>query len=256
MTYLSFLIAAMLFLAKAFRLPVKGGRLLMCSNRRESFMFEGQKNIIHKTITRSGILLAAAAFSSQASIAADTATVTKPVKSIDILNKEVIKRKNDKRKYEAYTLPNGIQVLLVSDPDSMTAAAALDVHVGSLSDPKTIPGMAHFCEHMSFLGCVLIHSILYRYIHKYCSYILYIYIYYLYIVLKSTQKKMITQISSPHTVVVVMHIQIQKIQCISLMLILMTCHLLWIDLHSFLFHLCSLLLLPIGIFIAYIYTAV
>ena len=166
MTYLSILIATMLFLAKAFRLPAKGSRLLMCSNRRESFMFEGQKNIIHKTITRSGILLAAA-FSSQASIAADTATVTKPVKSIDILNKEVIKRKNDKRKYEAYTLPNGIQVLLVSDPDSMTAAAALDVHVGSLSDPKAIPGMAHFCEHMSFLGYDHIHMILYNYIPKY-----------------------------------------------------------------------------------------
>ena len=222
MTYLSILIATMLFLAKAFRLPVKGGRLLMCSNRRESFMFEGQKNIIHKTITRSGILLAAAAFSSQASIAADTTTVTKPVKSIDILNKEVIKRKNDKRKYEAYTLPNGIQVLLVSDPDSMTAAAALDVHVGSLSDPKAIPGMAHFCEHMSFLGYVLIYTTLYYYLPKYCSYIS---LYITFTGLKSSQRKTITPISSPHMVVVAMHIQTLKIQYISLILIMMTYHL-------------------------------
>lgn len=32
------------------------------------------------------------------------------------------------------------------------AAAALDVHVGHFSDPASLPGLAHFCEHMLFLG--------------------------------------------------------------------------------------------------------
>jgi len=32
------------------------------------------------------------------------------------------------------------------------AAAAMDVHVGHFSDPDGIPGLAHFCEHMLFLG--------------------------------------------------------------------------------------------------------
>jgi predicted Zn-dependent peptidase len=32
------------------------------------------------------------------------------------------------------------------------AAAALCVSVGSFSDPKHVPGMAHFLEHMVFMG--------------------------------------------------------------------------------------------------------
>ena len=32
------------------------------------------------------------------------------------------------------------------------SAAALDVHVGHFSDPQELPGLAHFCEHMCFLG--------------------------------------------------------------------------------------------------------
>ena len=44
------------------------------------------------------------------------------------------------------------QVLLISDETTDKAAAALDVEVGSLSDPADLPGLAHFCEHMLFLG--------------------------------------------------------------------------------------------------------
>ena len=44
------------------------------------------------------------------------------------------------------------QVLLISDPTTDKSSAALDVHVGHMSDPKALPGLAHFCEHMLFLG--------------------------------------------------------------------------------------------------------
>lgn len=46
----------------------------------------------------------------------------------------------------------GWQVLLVSDPETDKSSAALDVGVGSLCDPKEVPGLAHFLEHMLFLG--------------------------------------------------------------------------------------------------------
>jgi len=65
---------------------------------------------------------------------------------------EVLKRALDERDYKALTLDNGMRVLLVSDPKSSRSAAALDVHVGYFSDPTNLPGLAHFCEHMSFLG--------------------------------------------------------------------------------------------------------
>ncbi|OQR95414.1 insulin-degrading-like enzyme, metalloprotease family M16A [Thraustotheca clavata] len=58
----------------------------------------------------------------------------------------------DTREYAHFTLPNGLDVLVISDPSTEQAAAALTVGVGFLSDPQDIPGLAHFCEHMLFLG--------------------------------------------------------------------------------------------------------
>ncbi|GGX40608.1 insulinase family protein [Saccharospirillum salsuginis] len=56
------------------------------------------------------------------------------------------------RNFQTYQLDNGLKVLLVSDPESEKAAAALNVSVGSWSNPEDIPGLAHFLEHMLFLG--------------------------------------------------------------------------------------------------------
>jgi insulysin len=64
----------------------------------------------------------------------------------------VVTKLRDDRKFKAITLKNKLRVLLVSDPASSRSAAAMDVHVGAFSDPEDIPGLAHFCEHMSFLG--------------------------------------------------------------------------------------------------------
>lgn len=54
--------------------------------------------------------------------------------------------------YRYLTLDNGLGALLVSDPRADKAAAALDVHVGAGADPEERPGLAHFTEHMLFLG--------------------------------------------------------------------------------------------------------
>jgi predicted Zn-dependent peptidase len=89
---------------------------------------------------------------------------------------------HDPRAYRHLTLPNALQVLLVNEKpksaaqrqreaaaatagsrkqkadesdggsDSKPAVVALSVAVGSWSDPAAIPGLAHFCEHMLFMG--------------------------------------------------------------------------------------------------------
>eukprot|EP00752_Nemacystus_decipiens_P006180 g5577.t1 len=64
----------------------------------------------------------------------------------------VEKSPNDPRSYRAISLPSGMKVLLISDPETKTSAAAIDVHVGHFSDPDDLPGLAHFCEHLLFLG--------------------------------------------------------------------------------------------------------
>ena len=58
----------------------------------------------------------------------------------------------DDRSYRYLVLPNGLSVLLCSDPSTDKSSAALDVRVGHLSDPDSRPGLAHFLEHMLFLG--------------------------------------------------------------------------------------------------------
>ena len=57
----------------------------------------------------------------------------------------------DERRYALRTLANGLRVIVVSDPRADMAAAALEVSVGSFSDGD-VEGLAHFCEHMCFLG--------------------------------------------------------------------------------------------------------
>lgn len=59
---------------------------------------------------------------------------------------------NDEREYRLLTLENQMQVLLISDPDTLKAAASLDVNVGSGDNPEGRGGLAHFLEHMLFLG--------------------------------------------------------------------------------------------------------
>ena len=68
---------------------------------------------------------------------------------------KIMKPPLDDRDYEAYVLGNGLRVLLCSDPSSNEAAVAMDVHVGACSDPDDVPGLAHFTEHMLFLGTEL-----------------------------------------------------------------------------------------------------
>jgi insulysin len=57
----------------------------------------------------------------------------------------------DPNDYKFITLENKLQVLIVSDPTTDKSAACLDVHVGSIHDPEQLQGLAHFCEHLSFM---------------------------------------------------------------------------------------------------------
>jgi len=65
---------------------------------------------------------------------------------------KVIKSESDTRSYRFFVLPNGLQVLAVSDPTADRVAASMDVSVGHFSDPEDLPGLAHFLEHMLFMG--------------------------------------------------------------------------------------------------------
>ena len=58
----------------------------------------------------------------------------------------------DPYSYRHLLLDNGLSVLVVSTPGADKASAAMTVGVGSMDDPEDREGLAHFLEHMLFLG--------------------------------------------------------------------------------------------------------
>ena len=105
---------------------------------------------------------------------------------VKLVENNIVKSAEDKRAYRGLELSNGLKVLLISDPSTDKSSAAIDVHIGKsyeigffrkeyifclwksfrekmksisvavilghMSDPEELPGLAHFCEHMLFLG--------------------------------------------------------------------------------------------------------
>lgn len=65
---------------------------------------------------------------------------------------KVIKSLSDKRVYRPLSLTNQLECLIISDKDAQKSAAALSVEVGSLHDPLEAQGLAHYLEHMLFMG--------------------------------------------------------------------------------------------------------
>lgn len=95
--------------------------------------------------------------------------------SYQVYNRPLERPDNDDREYRLIRLANNLEALIISDPETDRASAALDVHVGNLSDPVTmttfkfyskrkgmliqndlekdhLEGLAHFCEHLLFMG--------------------------------------------------------------------------------------------------------
>lgn len=66
--------------------------------------------------------------------------------------RQVIKSLSDKRIYRPLLLDNQLECLLISDQDAQKSAAALSVGVGSFLDPHEAQGLAHYLEHMLFMG--------------------------------------------------------------------------------------------------------
>lgn len=79
---------------------------------------------------------------------------SKGVKSIEDVTGIALtfKPRDEVRSFEFATLPNGLQVVTVQDSRALQKSFAVAVEAGSFDDPKSFPGLAHFAEHMEFLG--------------------------------------------------------------------------------------------------------
>ncbi|OEU06209.1 Peptidase_M16-domain-containing protein, partial [Fragilariopsis cylindrus CCMP1102] len=87
-------------------------------------------------------------------------STTESTESTEIESIEIEIPSVDKRQYKHITLGNGnkvnngccLDVLLISDIATDKASAAIDINIGQLCDPILSPGIAHFLEHMLFIG--------------------------------------------------------------------------------------------------------
>ena len=64
----------------------------------------------------------------------------------------IIQSKSDTRTFKAIELENQMQCIIISDPEAKKSSAALSVEVGSFQDPIEAQGIAHYLEHMLFMG--------------------------------------------------------------------------------------------------------
>ncbi|OQR71913.1 insulin-degrading enzyme-like [Tropilaelaps mercedesae] len=72
---------------------------------------------------------------------------------ITFIARDILKPSYDvSMQYEGIELRNGLRVLLGSDAKAEQASVVLCVYVGSLSNPRELQGLAHFTEHMLFMG--------------------------------------------------------------------------------------------------------
>lgn len=74
------------------------------------------------------------------------------VSTVASAEKKIITSPNDNRDYQVVDLSNQLQVLVVSDMEAKNSAATLAIPVGSMHNPDEQLGLAHYLEHMLFLG--------------------------------------------------------------------------------------------------------
>ena len=70
----------------------------------------------------------------------------------DCLADELERPSQDDRTYRVIRLQNDLEALLIHDPATDKASAAMDINAGSFSDEPSLPGMAHAVEHLLFMG--------------------------------------------------------------------------------------------------------
>ena len=89
---------------------------------------------------------------SKSNISAATSYLTKELKKIWFHNDFTLPDSEKQRTFRAIKLKNDLHAIIISDPTTEKAAFSISVNIGSFQNPENIPGLAHFLEHMVFLG--------------------------------------------------------------------------------------------------------
>lgn len=69
-------------------------------------------------------------------------------RTVELITDSLEKPSLDDRLYRVVRFSNGLEALLIHDPETEIASAALDVEAGFFCDEPDMPGMAHAVEHV------------------------------------------------------------------------------------------------------------
>ena len=72
--------------------------------------------------------------------------------NIEIIKTTINKSPADKAIYQAIRLANGMEVLLISDEKANKSLMSVGLPIGSMEDPVSQQGLAHYLEHMILMG--------------------------------------------------------------------------------------------------------
>ena len=65
---------------------------------------------------------------------------------------DIIKSDNDSREYKYFKMDNNLQCLIIVDKNESMCGACLNIEAGSILEANNVDGLAHFLEHMVFMG--------------------------------------------------------------------------------------------------------
>ncbi len=78
--------------------------------------------------------------------------VVQAQQGFELIKNAINKSPADKAIYQAIKLTNGMEVLLISDEKANKSLMSVGLPVGSMEDPITQQGLAHYLEHMILMG--------------------------------------------------------------------------------------------------------
>lgn len=70
----------------------------------------------------------------------------------ELIKESINKSPNDKAIYQGIKLDNGMEVLLISDENANKSLMSAIIPIGSMEDPVSQQGLAHYLEHMILMG--------------------------------------------------------------------------------------------------------
>ena len=135
-----------------FRTDITSGFIIITSGNQSRFPSGSQSPLRPSAVFQRHPLKPFARFSSRSALSVMEQQPVDHHAASRLVADDLEKPLQDNRQYRVIRLRNELEALIIHDPDTDKASAALDNGAGGFSDDPSLPGMAHAVEHLLFMG--------------------------------------------------------------------------------------------------------